>query len=230
MARSFGSLLLLLSALWLPFAGAAQQAEPAANGAAASVAEANARPGDRVWLRIWNEPEMSDTFNISETGEVVLPKLGSVHVADLGASLLQDSLRRAYSVYLRNPSVEVVVLRRIGVQGEVWKPGIYLADLTMGLPDLIAMAGGFTNTANPDNVVVIRGEERIRYRRSDQAEFLVTGLQSGDQVYVRRKSALQRDPVGTLMAVMTVVGGFTAWVLPTIKNIFSDDDKVDQPQ
>lgn len=216
--------LLLLAALCLPSAGGAQQAEPAA-GAAPGVAEANARPGDRVWLRIWNEPEMSDTFNISETGEVVLPKLGSVHVADLGASLLQDSLRRAYSVYLRNPSVEVVVLRRIGVQGEVWRPGIYLADLTMGLPDLIAMAGGFTNTANPDNVVVIRGEERIRYRRSDQAEFLVTGLQSGDQVYVRRKSALQRDPVGTLTAVMTLVSGFTVWVLPAIKNIFSDDDK-----
>lgn len=223
MMRSLHALL-LLAALWLPSAGAAQQPEPAASGTDPAAAAANARPGDRVWLRIWNEPEMSDTFNISETGEVVLPKLGSIHVADLGASLLQDSLRRAYSVYLRNPSVEVVVLRRIGVQGEVWRPGVYMADLTMGLPDLIAMAGGFTHAANPDNVVVIRGEERIRYRRSDQAEFLVTGLQSGDQVYVRPKSALARNPVGTLTAVMSLVGGFATFVLPAIRNVFSDSD------
>lgn len=220
MTRSLHILLLLLAALWLPAAGAAQQPEPVANGTVPAAAAANARPGDRVWLRIWNEPEMSDTFNISETGEVVLPKLGSIHVADLDASLLQDSLRRAYSVYLRNPSVEVVVLRRIGVQGEVWRPGVYLADLTMGLPDLIAMAGGFTHAANPDNVVVIRGEERIRYRRSNQAEFLVTGLQSGDQVYVRKQNAFLRDPVGMASAVLTLSATFFGYVLPKIKEAF----------
>jgi protein involved in polysaccharide export with SLBB domain len=34
--------------------------------------------------------------------------------------------------------------RRVSVVGEVREPGIYLADLTMTLPDIIARAGGVT--------------------------------------------------------------------------------------
>lgn len=223
MAPLIRTILLLLPALWLPAALSAQEADTAGVDRAASAAQSTVRPGDRIWLRIWNEPEMSDTFNISERGEVILPKLGGVHVAGQDVALLQDSLRRAYAVYLRNPSVEIVVLRRIGIQGEVRRPGVYMTDLTMALPDVIAMAGGFTDAANPDDIVVLRGSERIRYRRRDQAQFLVAGLQSGDQVHVKARSSFSRNPVGTVTAVMSLVGGFVTFVLPAIRNVFDDD-------
>lgn len=222
-ALVFHGISALLAALLLSATSLSGQ-EPASGGAPlpVSTVEASVRPGDRVWLRIWNEEAMSDTFNISERGEVILPKLGSVHVTDLGVVALQDSLRRAYSVYLRNPSVEVIVLRRIGIQGEVRRPGIYMADLTMALPDVIALAGGFTDEANPDNIVVMRESRRIRYRRSDQAQFLVTGLQSGDQVIVIPRSSLARNPVGTITGVMGLVSGFM-WLLPQLKDALGVD-------
>lgn len=189
-------------------------------GAAAQGTAATARPGDRIALRIWNEREMSDTFNIAETGQVILPKLGPVYVVNLPIPALQDSLRRAYAVYLRNPSIEVTVLRRIGIQGEIRHPGIYLADLTMALPDILSMAGGITEAGDPNKIEVVRGAERLRYRSQDQLQFLVAQLQSGDQVVVKSRSSLRRNPTGTIAAGITVATAFFGFLVPAIRKAF----------
>lgn len=190
----------------------------------ADTAAVTPHPGDRIALKIWNEAEMSDTFNISERGEVILPKLGSVYVADMPIGVLQDSLRRAYAVYLRNPSIDISVLRRVSVLGEVRQPGVYLADLTMGLPEVIARAGGYTDAGNPRNILIVRDGRRIRYGRNGDAELSVAALQSGDQIVVRRKSALTRDPTSALLAAISVVGAFRFTVWPLIQSIMGDGD------
>ncbi|HEX2093108.1 MAG TPA: polysaccharide biosynthesis/export family protein [Longimicrobiaceae bacterium] len=193
--------------------------------AADSLVDARPRPGDKVALKIWNEPEMSDTFNISERGEVILPRLGAVRVTDQPIVALQDSLRRAYAVFLRNPSVEIAVLRRIGVQGEVRNPGIYLADLTMGLPEVIARAGGFTEAGNPRNIVVFRDGQRIRYQFRGDTGLRVSELQSGDQIFVRPRSTFARSPMTWIGGVIGLLGAFRITVWPMIERILDDEEK-----
>lgn len=200
---------------------AGQEAPDSAQGSAGG---AFPRPGDRIALRIWNEPQMTNTYTIYETGEVILPKLGSVFVGNVPAGELKDSLRAAYSVYLRNPSVEVTVLRRVGIQGEVRSPGFHYADLTTTLGDLIVQAGGITEAGNPDNIVVLRGEERIRYRKSDIRRFLVAELQSGDQVIVGRRSALARNPMGVVTGALTLAGTVFGVIVPMIRRAFESDE------
>lgn len=218
------TLLLLLATLAvLPAGLGAQQGSDTADARAA--AAALPKPGDRIALKIWNEPEMSDTFNISERGEATLPKLGSVRVTELPLALLQDSLRRAYAVYLRNPSVEIAVLRRIAVQGEVRQPGIYLADLTMGLPEIIARAGGYTEAGNPRNIVIVREGRRIRYGRDTEGGFFASELQSGDQIFVRPRSALARNPMAWIGGAIGLVGTFRAVVWPLIEDIVGSDEE-----
>lgn len=168
-------------------------------------AEARLRPGDRIALKIWNEPEMSDTFHVAGTGEVVLPKLGAVKVVDQSAGSLQDSLRAAYGAFLRNPSVEVTVLRRIGVQGEVRNPDLYLVDLTMTLRDVIARAGGVTREGNARNVMVVRGEERISLAGDDIPQFRALELQSGDQVVVGRRSWFELNSLALVSTAAVIV-------------------------
>ncbi len=220
--RTLFFLLAVLAAL--PAGLAAQQGGDTADARAAG-GGAVPRPGDRIALKIWNEPEMSDTFNISERGEAILPKLGAVHVTALPLAELQDSLRRAYAVYLRNPSVEIAVLRRIAVQGEVRQPGIYLADLTMGLPEIIARAGGYTEAGNPRNIVILRDGRRIRYGREEGAALLASELQSGDQIFVRPRSALARNPVAWIGGAIGLVGTFRAVVWPLIEDMFGADEE-----
>lgn len=164
------------------------------------------RPGDQVALRIDREPEMSGVFTVSETGEVVLPRLGSVRVTDRAPGELQEALRADYARYLRNPAIEVTVLRRVAVSGEVRKPDLYMVDLTLTLRDVIAKAGGFTEEANTGKVVLVRGEER---RTVGEEEFSLPAaeLRSGDQIVVARKSRFAQNPFGEVGTVLGVVSG-----------------------
>lgn len=163
-----------------------------------------AQPGDRVVLEIWNEEEMSDTFTINHNGYVALPRLGLRKVDSYPIELLEDSLRVDFAVYLKNPSVQISVLRRISVLGEVREPGVYMADLTMGIRELIALAGGPTPSGDPNRVSVMRDGERIPVARRE--DMLVTELLSGDQVVVGQQNFLVRNPWAALSAVVTIVG------------------------
>ncbi|HEV2736516.1 MAG TPA: polysaccharide biosynthesis/export family protein [Longimicrobiaceae bacterium] len=224
MTRFLHTLFLIATLAALPAGLAAQRGSDTAAAPATGTA-ALPRPGDRIALKIWNEPEMSDTFAISERGEAILPKLGAMQVTALSLAALQDSLRRAYAVYLRNPSVEIAVLRRVSVQGEVRQPGIYLADLTMGLPEIIARAGGYTEAGNPRNVVIVRDGRRIPYGRGEGDGLLAAELQSGDQVFVRPRNAFARNPMAWIGGAVGVVGTFSALVWPMIEDILDDDDE-----
>jgi polysaccharide export outer membrane protein len=175
--------------------------------------EPTVQPGDEIELKIWNEPEMSDTFAVAQTGTVILPKLGAVPVSQRAIGPLQDSLRTAFSEFLRNPSVEVTILRRVGVQGEVKQPGIYLVDLTMTLPDVLARAGGLTETGNRNDITIVRRETRIHYGVSDGGRFGVAELRSGDQVIVGQRNFLARNPTG----VIGMLIGLTSLIITAVR-------------
>lgn len=193
--------------------------EPGSSAASADSAmvggAARVLPGDQIALRILREPEMSGVFNVAENGEVVFPRLGTVVVSGRSAGSLQEYLHTAYAEYLRNPTIEVTVLRRVGVQGEVRKPDVYMLDPTMTLRDVIAKAGGVTDIGNPRRIFVVRDGDRVRVGQGEMARLSAIELRSGDQIFVGQKSWLERN---SLAVIGTVVG-----VIPTLLIIY---DKV----
>lgn len=166
---------------------------------------ATLREGDEIALRVYREPEMSDTFPVARGGEVTLPKLGRVRVVDRPIVALQDSLRTALAEFLRNPAVEVTVLRRIGVTGAVRKPDLYYVDLTVTLRDVLASAGGVTDGGNPSDITVVRDGVAMRLAGGRQSAFTAAELRSGDQVVVGEKSWLRRSPLAALGSVAGVL-------------------------
>ena len=193
--------ILSLLALFLAAPGAAQgTGESPSRGSPTQVSaeQATVKAGDRIALKIWMEPEMSDTFVVALNGDVVLPKLGAVRATDFTIVALEDSLRRAYRQYLRNPSLEITVLRRIGVHGEVHRPGLYLVDLTMTLRDIIAQAGGITPAGDAGKISVVRDGQRIRLGGGPGAEFFATELVSGDQVAIGPRSWFERNSLAVV--------------------------------
>ena len=180
---------------------------------------ADVRPGDRVELLIWNEEEMSDTFTVAETGVVVLPKLGAVSIQGETAVYLQETVRQQYLEYLRNPSIQITVLRRVGVSGAVREPGMFLVDLTATLPDVLARAGGLLETGNPNDITVLRGNQRIRYRTSEPHRFVVAELHSGDQVLVGHKSFIARNPMAVITTAVPLVGYLVTVIIPAIRDL-----------
>jgi len=166
------------------------------------------QPGDRILLRVWREPDMSDTLTVDQNTEVVLPRLGPMSLVSHSVGSLQDTLRRRYAEFLRNPSIEVTVLRRIGVHGEVKNPDLYWVDVTMTLRDVIARAGGLTEIANRNDVVVVRGGEETKVRDWERGGPRASDLMSGDQIVVGRTSWLSRNALAAISTVAIVASIF----------------------
>jgi polysaccharide export outer membrane protein len=158
--------------------------------------------GDRVRVKVWREPTLSDEVTVDERGEVTLPRVGTMHVAGRSIAAMQDSLRLRFAEYLRNPSVTVTVFRRVGVQGEVRAPNLYYVDATVTLREVLAQAGGITEIGNPKDVRIVRDGRTLRLGRDRAAGQAAADLRSGDQVLVGRTSWLSRN----VLAVVSTVG------------------------
>jgi polysaccharide export outer membrane protein len=155
--------------------------------------EARLVPGDVIRLNIWREPDLTGQFLVQEDGTAVLPKIGPVHVTEYTPSNLKDHLVEEYSRTLRNPSIEVVVLRRILISGEVGAEGVYPVDPTMSLVEALALAGGPSPNAKKDRVILIRDDREIEIDLDDPLEVRNVALQSGDQLLVPSATTLIRN-------------------------------------
>ncbi|HEY4304172.1 MAG TPA: polysaccharide biosynthesis/export family protein [Gemmatimonadaceae bacterium] len=185
-------------------ARAAAQTTTATPSAFARIAASHPQPGDRIAVHIVGEPYLSDTMMINERGEAPFAKLGLLHVADLTVEALQDTLRARYSEFLRTPAIELAVLRRISVEGEVPRPNVYFIDIATTLRELIARAGGMTEAANRSNVMILREGVRIPIPDWQSNESVASDLKSGDQIVVGRKSWLSLNFIGAISAAGVV--------------------------
>ncbi len=164
------------------------------------------RPGDMLRVRIYLEPEMSGEFPVDERGIVSLPRLGDTPVGSWPADSIRPRLTRGYAEYLREPVVEVTLLRRIAVFGAVAKPGLYPVDPTMTVQEALALAGGASPDGRRDRVELIRVEGgKLALSLADDVQRL--GIRSGDQLYVPQRSWISRNSwlVGSLVGAIATI-------------------------
>jgi protein involved in polysaccharide export with SLBB domain len=202
-------LLLLFGGLWRENLVAQSNSPTTPSGA---VPSGVLLPGDLVRLRIWREPDLSGDFQVDEQGTIVLPKIGSLAIRDLPAADLKALLVRKYSTYLRDPAIDVTVLRRVNVLGAVKNPGLYPVDATMTVADVFALAGGVAPDGNPDKGELIRAGNRLDVKLSRRTRIGDTPLQSGDQLYVPQRSWISRNP-GVVAGTLTAVAGIVVSLL-----------------
>ena len=183
----------LALALALASASPAYGRSAADSAAAATDSSSVLRPGDVVRLRIWREPDLSGDFPVDENGVAVFPKIGPLPVTHEAPESLKSKLVTAYQTYLRNPSVDVTMLRRVNILGEVRNPGLYPVDPTMTLADVIALAGGVSPTGSANKVEVRRDGEKLSAKLSSHTRIADSPVQSGDQIFVRERSWVSRN-------------------------------------
>jgi protein involved in polysaccharide export with SLBB domain len=182
---------LVLALLATPIAVEARAQDAAAP--AQRAAEAHIEPGDRVGVKVYLEPSLSDEVLVNSKGDIVLARIGTVHAASIPVGALQDTLRARYATFLRNPDVAVTVLRKVVVNGDVGRPNVYYVDVSSTLRDVIAQAGGITENGNPNEVAIIREGQRIPVPNWRDDVSRASDLQSGDQIFVPKRSWLYRN-------------------------------------
>jgi polysaccharide export outer membrane protein len=146
-----------------------------------------------IRLNIWREPDLTGEFLVQEDGTVVLPRIGAIHVTEYTPSVLKRNLVSEFGKTLRNPSIEVVVLRRILISGEIGQEGVYPVDSTMSLVEVLALAGGPSPSAKRNEVILIREGREIEIDLDEPLEIRNVALQSGDQLLVPRANTWIRN-------------------------------------
>lgn len=165
-------------------------------------------PGDAIRVMVWREEDLSGDFPVDDRGIVTLPLLGERNVEGVHPDTLRERLAADYREYIRNPSIDITVLRRVNILGEVGMPGLYPVDATISLSEALGLAGGITPNGNPEDIRLLR-DGRVIQQDLDQASRIgPTDIRSGDQIFVGQKSWLSRNPgalVGSLIAAAAVI-------------------------
>jgi polysaccharide export outer membrane protein len=142
-------------------------------------------PGDTLDIRIYNQPQLSGSYQVDDSGFIDMPLLGPVHA--LGQST--EALERAITIGLQknglilHPAVgaEISTYRPFYILGEVNTPGQYPFRPGMTALTAISIAGGFTYRGCQDYVGVTRdtGSAAAQYRAPTSAL-----VQPGDVITV----------------------------------------------
>jgi polysaccharide export outer membrane protein len=121
-------------------------------------------PEDVLGILFWKDPEMTSDVTVRPDGMITLPLIRDIKAAGLTPTELADRIQQAAREYVTDASVTVVVRqmnsRRAFITGEVARPGAYsLGSSSMTVMQLIAIAGGLTEFAQPKKISILRVEE-----------------------------------------------------------------------
>lgn len=168
------------------------------------------QPGDRVVLTVVSEATRTDTLVVRSGRILELPGKITLPLAGVLRSELEGRATTEVLKYVKAQQVTVTPLTRIGVLGEVARPGYFALPSDVALTDAIMAAGGPTVAADVERTIVRRGSQE--YRTTDETRLAVSrgmtidqfGLSAGDELVVGK----QRDFLGT--RVIGLVGALTS--------------------
>jgi polysaccharide biosynthesis/export protein len=128
--------------------------------------------GDLIEINVFGVPELATKTRIGESGDIYLPLIDYVHLADLTVDEAQELIQKRLEDggFVKEPHVTIFVdestSQAIIMLGEVARPGPYPAVGERRLFDLISAAGGLTDKAgravtiehrdDPDNRTILQ--------------------------------------------------------------------------
>jgi polysaccharide biosynthesis/export protein len=133
-------------------------------------------PGDVLQVNAWKNEGLTQRMTVRPDGFISMPLIGDVQAGGRTVdAIARDIAARATKFYNEAPviSVDVAELHsyRIYVLGEVARPGEFTPKGQVTVLQAIALAGGFTRFAAPDNITIVRrdasGERRIPFHYDD---------------------------------------------------------------
>lgn len=116
--------------------------------------------GDKLHIAYPLTPELDEDVLIRPDGATTLKVCGEIDLATLTVKEASEAIAKAATKRLKNPQVLISLLEAPGAQiyvgGEVKKPGAYPMAGQINVFGAIQLAGGATDTALTDDIILIR--------------------------------------------------------------------------
>lgn len=153
-------------------------------------------------------------FMVNRDGFIVLPVIGQVSLVGLNLEEARNSITEKAEEFLKEPVVKVKVLNfKVNVTGEVRNPNLYYNyDGNLNIMDAISKAGGITEFADLNNVLVIRNiqnsSKTYTLNLTDKSIYYSEAfyLQPNDLVYIKPdKNKRMRENTATYSLFLSTI-------------------------
>lgn len=124
--------------------------------------------GDLLDVSVFDVPELSGKFRVSNSGTVSLPLIGEMPLEKMTVAEVEQMIAKKLvdGGFVRDPQVSVMVqefaTQGVSVLGEVKKPGIYPSFGAHRVLDYLSMAEGLTPLAGNAAYISRRGAEQTQ--------------------------------------------------------------------
>lgn len=151
---------------------------------------------DVLYIHIWKEEALSKTVPVRIDGKISLPLVDEIQAAGLTPLQLRDVLAQRFKEFVDSPNVSVMVMEanshKAFITGQIKNPGVYRLRTETSILQIISLAGGFTEWANQNEIIILRkekGQEKriiVHYKKIISGEDLSLNilLKSGDTVII----------------------------------------------
>lgn len=165
-------------------------------------------PEDVLEISVWKNNDLSKQVQVRPDGRISLPLVGDVSAVGKTATQLTEEISSRLRAYMENPTVSILVKEvnsyQIYVLGEVNKPGKFPLKSKLTLLQAVTVAGGFTQVAARNKIVV--------FRFGKEGEGLTKIKASYDDIVIRDG---QNQNIELKPGDLIVVPSETMVVLPT---------------
>ncbi len=152
--------------------------------------------GDILEISTWKEPDFTREVPVRIDGMITFPLLDDLEAAGRSPVELKREIEKRLENYIQTPVVTVGVKqpesKKFYVLGEVQKTGEYILSKQYTVLQAFALAGGFTEWAAKDEIILIRREPggerliRVDYKEILKGENLEqnVSIQADDTIIV----------------------------------------------
>ena len=145
--------------------------------------------GDHVQITVFEEPDLSVSAILDDSGAISYPLLGEVQVRGLTARELETRITEALrGRFLINPRVNVSIkeYRPYFMRGEVNGPGSFPFKPGLTVEKAVSMAGGFTSRASKSKFYIVSDDSPEGEAGTRRSATLATRIRPGDVIHIEQ--------------------------------------------
>ena len=150
--------------------------------------------GDLIEIVVWKNPEVSGEFRIRPDGKFSMPLVGDILAEGMTTDLVSMQVEKKLKLFIDAPFISTIVRdtssNRIYILGEVARPGAYPIDSSLSVLQALAMAGGLTEFADRNKLLLVRGTGKDQEKMTINYTGILKGSADEDNVVLKRGDTL----------------------------------------
>jgi len=151
---------------------------------------------DNLAIQSYYDQQLNQSAVVRPDGRISLILIGEVTAVNKTPEDLSAEIKKAYSKFLDDPDINVMVdeisPRRMYIGGEVKAPSVHIIEGSLTLIQVITLSGGFKDTANFNQVLLLRSRDNVLETHQIDTDKILTNeipdvfLAQNDVIFVPR--------------------------------------------